>query len=472
MNIEEASSLALEQLKAGDIHRAETIYREILKEQTDNITALHFLGVIYYQQKKYDLAIQFIKTALQIEPAYTDAWNNLGIIYRDLGQFDEAIACYQKALSFNPNFVQAYINLGNTFQAMNRLDEAIISYKKATELRPDISGIYLNLGLIYQKKGQFEEAVKCCMKELLINPAETKINYILGTVFLAMGEVDRSLAYYRNFLHMKPDIPFEYSNAEIILNEKKHLTEAVADYKKNPDLSILLAVPVFNRKKITQLSLEQLKRYKTGYCRLQAYNDHSTEYSNDFLKPYTDEVIQLPGKMGIHNLRMYQFKNFLETDFDLLYMTDNDIFHDPHYITVLKVLYETGNRKLPVCLFNSKVHMADKNILFRKNGIILKRFTSGASMLYDRTMVEKIVSMNDNATADHHMLAWDYRVMVYLGLPWLTSETSYAEHFGGGGIHHNDYETDRALNPTQYLHEKREAILKYLTQNGELQITF
>jgi len=355
MNIEEASALALEQLKAGDIPRAETIYREILTEQPDNITALHFLGVIFYQQKKYAGSIRYIKRALQIEPAYADAWNNLGIIQRDLGQFDEAIVSYQKSLFFNPDFVQAYINLGNAFQAVNRLDDAIISYQKATELGPDIAGIYLNLGLIYQKKGQFEEAVMCCMKELLINPAETKVNYILGTVFLAMGEVDRSLVYYRNFLHMNPDIPDEYGDAENNINENKRLAEAVADYKKTSDISILIAVPVFNRKKITQLSLEQMKRYKTGYCRLQAYNDHSTEYSNDFLEPYADEVIQLPGKMGIHNLRMYQFKNFLETDFDLLYMTDNDIIHDPHYITVLEALYETGNRKLPVCLFNSKV---------------------------------------------------------------------------------------------------------------------
>jgi hypothetical protein len=217
------------------------------------------------------------------------------------------------------------------------------------------------------------------------------------------------------------------------------------------------------------MSLTQTKRYKTSYCHLQVYNDHSTEYDNDFLTPYADEVIKLPSKMGIHSLRWHQFREFLKTDFDFIYMTDGDVIHDPRFITVLEVLYETGDGKLPVCLFNSAFHVEPRIILYRKNGVMLKGTAPGVSMFYDRAMVEKIVSMLDR---HHDTSIWDYTALKYLGLPWVTPETSYLEHYGGGGIHNADYERDRAINPTEYLRERREGILRYLTHDDELQMVF
>ncbi len=372
-------------------------------------------------------------------------------------------------MQINPNFVKSYVNLGNVLQAKEALDEAIIYYQRAIQLSTDNAEIYFDLAFIYQQKGQFEEAVNCCLKAFEINPTNTKVYYILGTIFLSVGQVDKCLDCYKKFLKLKPDAADAFLPSEIRL-EKRNIHK-LNKFKNSTDSSILICVSAYNRKKITRLSLEQTKRYKTPRCYLQVYDDHSTEYDHDFLEPYADEVIYLPHKMGIHNLRMYQFRKFLGTDFDFLYMTDNDVIHDPHYISVLKALYEIGNRKLPVCLFN-RVHIVPNNILLHKNGIILKKLASGASMFYDRRMVERIVSIADNADKDHEILAWDYRVMVYLNLPWITSETSYLEHFGSGGIHNYDYEMDRALNPTKYLQERWDPILKYLTCGGELHTTF
>lgn len=218
---------------------------------------------------------------------------------------------------------------------------------------------------------------------------------------------------------------------------------------------------------------EQTKRYKTSYCHLQVYNDHSTEYDNSFLEPYADEIIMLPQRMGIHNLRWYQFKRFLETKFDFIYMTDNDVIHDPRFISVLEYLYELGDQKLPVCLYNSKEHVSGNTILSKKNNIVIKKTAPGVSMFYDRKMVENILDIFAKVGRDHDRYSWDYRAIAYLGLPWITPETSYLEHYGGhGSIHNIDYEADRAINPTQYLKARREDILNYLKQDVELKVSF
>jgi tetratricopeptide (TPR) repeat protein len=472
MNINEASALALKHLKAGETCEAKKLYREILAIHPDNSGALHFLGVVSYQEKNYDAAIRYIDMALRIEPSYVEAYNNLGVIYSDLGEYDRAVSCFQKAVSFNPNFLEAYVNLANAFQEKELPDAAIMCYQKALRINPKVAGVNHKLALIYKKKGWFADAVTCCTKELEIDPSNTKIYFTLGAIFLMLGQVEEGILCYRKFLEIGPDTSGIQSLSEIDLKTRKSLDEAVAAHNKANDLSILITVSAFNRKKITKLSLEQIRRYKTPYCRLQVYNDHSTEYGNDFLRAYADEVIQLPDKMGIHKLRMHQFRGFLETDFDLLYLTDNDVIHDPHFIAALETLYETGDRKLPAGIFNSGAHAVKGNILYHGNGILLRRFTSGVSMLYDRKMVEKIVSAEGKASPDHDIMAWDYRAMVYLGLPWITSETSYVEHFGAGGINNRDYETDRALNATKYLRERWDPVLKYLTEDAVSEMPF
>ncbi len=256
------------------------------------------------------------------------------------------------------------------------------------------------------------------------------------------------------------------------INRLENPDKALETFNRNSyDQRILIAVPVFNRKKLTQLCLSQIQRYKTPNCFLQVYNDHSTEFDNEFLRNYADEVIKLPKKMGIHNLRLYQLRQFLHSDFDYIYLTDNDVIHDPDFIKMLVFLYEIGEKKLPVCIYNTIHHMQPNIILFQNNFVILKRTAPGVSMFFDKKMVEKIINILDNIGGYQDDLSWDYRVIAYLDRPVITSVTSYLEHFGVSGIHNIDFERDKALNPTKYLQDRREKIINYLTGKSQLDIS-
>ena len=472
MNIDKASQSALNFFQEGNIQEAESIYHEILKAQPNNFEGLYYLGLINYQVENYDLAIQYIKEALQINPNNTEAYYNLGNALREGGYFDEAIICYQKTLRLKPNFEAAYINLGDVFQWRGLTGEAISCYQKAFQLSFDIIEAYFNFGNLCQENGLFDEAIINYQKAIHLTPNIVAVCDKLTTLLQLNGKLDEAITYYKKALYLKSiDIDEFKIKIEKALQNKR-LDELIVSFQKDSDLSILIVVDAYNRGKITHLSLAQTQRYKSAKCYLQVYNDHSTEYDNLFLSPYADEVIQLPNKMGSHNLRKYQFKQFLETDFDFLYMVDSDVIHDPKFETVLRVLYEIGDRKLPICLYNSNEHAHETNIVYCKNGISLRKTAPGISLFFNRKMVEKIVSILDRVDDDHNRYNLDYRAIAYLGLPCITPEISFLEHYGGGGIHNSDYEKDRAITPTEYLQYRRKAILDYLTQDIELQINF
>ena len=79
MNINKAIQSALENQRKGNLKEAEFLYKKILKKQPDNPDVLHMLGVLFSELANYDLAIKYIKRALQFGPS------NIASAYHDLG---------------------------------------------------------------------------------------------------------------------------------------------------------------------------------------------------------------------------------------------------------------------------------------------------------------------------------------------------------------------------------------------------
>jgi Tfp pilus assembly protein PilF len=443
VDIQELFESAVRYYESGDWDRANHACVKILKDHPEHADALHLMGLLLMQLERYNLAMQSFEKAIQQKPDDPFLHYNLGNALREDGQNERAIPCFEESLRLDPQMEASSYNLGIIFQKLGETDKAIEYYQKTLRMNPQAADVYNNLGILSQEKGEIDDAIRYFYKAIHINPDYDLAHKNLATAVLKRADID-------------------------VLGQQGRLDDALRSRDKNIRGDILISVPVFNRKEITRISLAQTKRYKSPNCHLQVYDDHSTEFDVSFLEPYADEVIRLPEKMGIDKLRWHQFRRFLESDFDFLYMTDNDVIHDPQYIAALEVLYEAGNRKLPVCLFNSEFHKFAT--LYSENGFLLRLTAPGVSMFYTREMVQKIIAPAESEEYTYLFDVWDFRAIAHLGLPWVVPATSFLEHYGAGGINNRDYDRDRALNPSQYLQEKRDSILKHLKEGAELDI--
>jgi hypothetical protein len=225
-------------------------------------------------------------------------------------------------------------------------------------------------------------------------------------------------------------------------------------------------VQTFNRKKITEICLNQIKTYKDD-AHLRIINDYSTEYDNEWLKQFSDDVIQYEKKLTINRLKWRTFKAFLDTDYTHLYMCDSDIYHDPSFINILKK-YQGNN--LPITLYRSSfIHSFGDGVskyLKHWDNISLKSgLFGGASVFLNRNHIEKIVSQlpdEDIWASFTSKEAWDSKIqrMIDEKKLYLIPKESYCEHFGTGGQNHKTKNSDYALNPTQYLKDNCPKIWK------------
>lgn len=120
---------------------AEKFLKEAYKLFDSDPMIYNELGVVYYQQKKYQKAKDFFNTTIKY--LSTDSYNswestffNLGHCYRKLKQYNDAIKCYIKALNISPKDPMILSAIAFTYHLQNKIDKAINYYHKVLSLQP------------------------------------------------------------------------------------------------------------------------------------------------------------------------------------------------------------------------------------------------------------------------------------------------------------------------------------------------
>lgn len=196
---------AIQHYQVGNLQQAENICKELLKVQPQNADVFYLLGLIYCQNKNYDLAIASIEKSIQISPQNPYAYFHLGNIFIEKNQIDRAISLYQKATQLDPDFVHAYNNLGNAFSEKGFFDEAIRSYQRALDLDSTYAEASYNLGNAYQNNREIDKAIKCYHKALQVGLYDADVYYSLGIALTEQCKNDEALIAYDKALSLNPN---------------------------------------------------------------------------------------------------------------------------------------------------------------------------------------------------------------------------------------------------------------------------
>jgi len=232
LTIQQAFALALQHHQAGRLREAEQIYRLILAQQPDHPHALHFLGVIAYQTKQNDVAIDLIQRAIALRPNYPEAHCNLANALKSNGQLDQAIGAYRRAIALRPEYLEAHINLAAALKDHGQLDEAIDAYRKAIALHPDLPEVQNELGNLLRSKGELGEAVAAYRQAISLRLDYADAYNNLGVALRDQGLVDEAIAAYRRAIALNAECAEAFNNLGFTLNDKGQREEAIASIRR------------------------------------------------------------------------------------------------------------------------------------------------------------------------------------------------------------------------------------------------
>ncbi|MBC6479002.1 MAG: tetratricopeptide repeat protein [Hormoscilla sp. GM7CHS1pb] len=86
---------------------------------------MQMLGIIAYQTREYDRAINYFQLVISIKPDWPETYNNLGACFWEQGKIEQAIAAYKQAIAVKPDYFNAYDNLVVALEKQGKRLEAI-----------------------------------------------------------------------------------------------------------------------------------------------------------------------------------------------------------------------------------------------------------------------------------------------------------------------------------------------------------
>lgn len=111
-----------------------------------NTSALYALAMYQQDSKQYDKAEELYKQILDINPNHKDAWHNRGYIQLFVyGDTEQAIEYLTRALQCDPAFIEALVNRGCAYELEGNREKALADYHAALDLdhtfQPAIDGV-------------------------------------------------------------------------------------------------------------------------------------------------------------------------------------------------------------------------------------------------------------------------------------------------------------------------------------------
>ncbi len=184
---------------------------KLLKKNPKNYQLTYLIGLSYVNLQKYAEAEKYFDKLLYVQKK-PEIFFIQANIHKQLKKYDTAISYFEKAIQLNPNFSEAYNNLGNTKKRVGKIDEAIFCFEKAIQLKENNIEAYLNLANIYKENRHFNKLIKIYEKILSFNQNDLKTLYNLGSAYLFLGNISKGKYYFEKIIQINNNHIPSYRN--------------------------------------------------------------------------------------------------------------------------------------------------------------------------------------------------------------------------------------------------------------------
>ena len=142
---------------------------------------------LYFNQQKWNAAIQDYDLAIQLDGTVGEYWINRGAAYAMIGNMQSALADMSQGITLDPDFANGYKNRSLVYQSLNRPVEAHEDLKTYLRINPYDPDIWYESGRLYRLEKNNAEALSAFNKAITFNPNKGEFWNERSKVHLAMG---------------------------------------------------------------------------------------------------------------------------------------------------------------------------------------------------------------------------------------------------------------------------------------------
>ncbi len=189
------------------------------------------LAQVYAVTGSSEKAIVYLSEAMEMDPNYSEYYNDRGNLYLNLEQFAEALKDYQKAIELSPPYWEVWSNLGRCYVKTNQPYEAVKAYDRALDLKPDEFSVWVARAGVLETLGKPDAAISDYSAALTLKHEDpflwanrASLHYDLGNFEACLQDLEQAIA-------LAPDNADLYENRAIALISLGCVSEAIKDLR-------------------------------------------------------------------------------------------------------------------------------------------------------------------------------------------------------------------------------------------------
>ena len=250
----------------------------------ESAEANYYLGVIEFERKAYEKALNYFKEALKINPDHSLSFRYLGMCLRRLGHRKEAVRYLKSAVERDPSDKPVLFELGESYYNLGHNENAL---KIFTHLRPDPTvgpQSCLNAAIINFNNEKLDDALtdlNIGLKHTPL-PEELKLEllYLRANVNIQLQDFDNALKDLKTIQSFEPN----FKN----IND---LIQRINDFSSNRHLQTYIVSPASEF--LTLCKSLVLRYFKDSTVKILDISVHKNEYADLLVEVNTTKWVDV-----------------------------------------------------------------------------------------------------------------------------------------------------------------------------------
>lgn len=161
--------------------------------------ALYFSNVAVesMQAGNSEKAFRYLKKGIETDPAIAGIWVNLGVMYSQNKHYNMAVRAYQQAIAIQPSNKSALVNLASTLHLLGREEESAHYSKKVAYYRDHHPYYHYYRAQAAYQNGRLEDAMAYLARAIRLKKDEHQFYFLRGLVHHQMKEYDLAAEDYK-----------------------------------------------------------------------------------------------------------------------------------------------------------------------------------------------------------------------------------------------------------------------------------
>lgn len=182
-----------------------------------------------FNDKKYDVAIEWCNRAIRFNSKYADAYYNRANAKSEMFEFKNAREDYNKAIELKPNNAEYYFARGNN---STYCSQSLEDFNVAINLNSKKPKYYVNRAKSHSCLGNYSESFADVNKAIELNSKDAEIYYERSNIYKTIKKYKEANEDLNKAIELAPDIAIYYSARGSIKAELWDINGALRDFNK------------------------------------------------------------------------------------------------------------------------------------------------------------------------------------------------------------------------------------------------